>query len=80
MEFLVANKWSGNGLMMRYNQCDDVCTRGSECGCTCDIDVWELSDKEVSSVEPCSLRIRESYSIVVSSLRHSSMCVNVGYK
>lgn len=51
VEYLVANSWNGNKLMRDYdyNSCDSTCTRGAEsCGCTCDIDIEQWPDDQVS--------------------------------
>lgn len=42
--------WPYNTYMSDYNECDTECTRGQTepCGCTCTIDIWSLSDDEVS--------------------------------
>lgn len=50
LEYVLANKWPSNSLMGDFNDCDESCAVEQEepCGCTCNIDPFELSDDEVS--------------------------------
>lgn len=49
LEYLLGNKWPGNKLMYDHNVCSEECSIGQQddCGCTCTMDPFELSDDEV---------------------------------
>lgn len=47
LEYLLANKWPGNSLMHDFNSCDESCEVGMSCGCTCNVDPFEMDDDEV---------------------------------
>lgn len=49
LEYLLANKWPGNSLMHDLNSCDESCEVGESCGCTCNVDPFEMSDDEVKN-------------------------------
>lgn len=58
LEYMLVNKWSGNGMMSDYNDCDLSCTIGEPCGCPCteDFDTW--SDSQVR--QPTASKANES--------------------